>query len=205
MRLVTALIVILIPAQLCAVDVRKAAGDYPSQIAAPDMTAGVEYMVTTFSAEGKTFTIDDHLILEVGIFPKGDAKVDLRRFSLRINGKRIVFAQTPGMVAASVKYPDWTRKPSIQAAAGPIILGRPESVGRFPGDPTARYPRRDPAPQQESEKPQIDYGELIQKSALPEGAMNRPVAGLIYFPYDGKLKSIRTVELLLDNAVLKLR
>ena len=59
----------------------------------------------------------------------------------------------------------------------------------------------------ENESPtgQIDYGDLITKSALPEGLKNKPLAGLIYFPYDGKLKSIRTVELLIDDTVLKLR
>jgi hypothetical protein len=31
------------------------------------------------------------------------------------------------------------------------------------------------------------------------------VAGFLYFPYDGKLKSIRTVDLMIDDQVLKLR
>ncbi len=187
-----------------AVEVRKSAEEYPAHTSVADMNVGVEYMVTTFSAEGQTFTIDDHLILEIGIFPRAESKVDVRRFTLRINGKREVFAQIPGMVAASVKYPDWTQKPTLEAAAGPIIVGRPQSPGRFPGDPRTPLPRRQPM-ENESPRGQIDYGDLITKSALPEGLKNKPLAGLIYFPYDGKLKSIRTVELLIDDTVLKLR
>jgi hypothetical protein len=189
---------------LGAVEVRKSAEEYPSHTSVSDMKVGVEYMVTAFSAEGQTFTVDDHLILEVGIFPREESKVDLRRFILRINGKRELFAQTPGMVAASVKYPDWTRKPTLQAAAGPLIIGRPTTPGRFPGDQRAPLPPRQPV-ENESPKEQIDYSDLINKSALPEGVKSKPLAGLIYFPYDGKLKSIRTVELLIDDTVLKLR
>ena len=127
-----------------AVEVRKSAEEYPAHTSVADMNVGVEYMVTTFSAEGQTFTVDDHLILEIGIFPRAESKVDVRRFTLRINGKREVFAQIPGMVAASVKYPDWTQKPTLEAAAGPIIVGRPQSPGRFPGDPRTPLPRRQP-------------------------------------------------------------
>lgn len=189
---------------LPAVEVRKSAEDYPAHTSVADMAVGVEYMVTTFSAEGQTFTVDDHLVLEVGIFPRAESKVDLRRFMLRINGKREVFAQIPGMVAASVKYPDWTRKPTLQAAAGPVILGRPTTPGRFPGDQRAPLPRQQPV-ENDSPREQVDFGDLINKSALPEGVKTKPVAGMIYFPYDGKLKAIRTVELLIDDTVLKLR
>lgn len=191
--------------QLHGVEVRHSPAEYPVQGAVGDMKVGAEYMVTTFSAEGQSFSIDDHLIVELGIFPQKEANVDARRFALRINGKRILMTQTPGMVAASVKYPDWTSKPTLQAEAGPIIVGRTQPVGRFPGDRRAeRRPAPDPS-QTNPTKPEVDYEDLIKRAALSEGKMNRPLAGLLYFPYDGKLKSIRTVELLVDETPLKLR
>ena len=76
-------------------------------------------MANSFSAEGQSFTVDDYLIVEIGLFPKGEANVDLRRFTLRMNGKALLLTQTPGMVAASLKYPDWNSKPVVTAAAGP--------------------------------------------------------------------------------------
>jgi len=205
MRLVQALFVLCCSSGLQAVDWRKTPADYPAHIAVPDMNIGVEYMVTTFAAEGQTFTVDDHLLLEVGIYPRGEAKVDVRRFTLRINGKRLLMTQIPGMVAASVKYPDWTNKPTLEASAGPIILGRPQSVGRFPGDRRIPETRRDPVADDSLKPAAVDYEALIKKSALPEGQFNKPVAGYLYFPFDGKLKSIKTVELLIDETPLRLR
>ncbi len=44
-----------------------------------------------------------------------------------------------------------------------------------------------------------------ETAALSEGKRNKPIAGLLYFPYDKKLKTIRTVDLLVDDQVIKLR
>lgn len=205
MRALTILAFVASTFQLLGVEVRNAPSEYPAQGAVGDMKVGAEYMVTTFSAEGQSFSVEDHLIVELGVFPQKEANVDVRRFTLRINGKRILMTQTPGMVAASVKYPDWTSKPTLQADAGPVTVGRAPPVGRFPGDRRAeRLPTPDPS-QTNSTKPEVNYADLIKRAALTEGKMNRPLAGLLYFPYDGKLKSIRTVELLIDETPLKLR
>ena len=203
MRLFAALIAVA--ASLPGVEIRKSAQAYPAFISIEGMDIGVEYMVTSFSAEGQTFTVDDHLLLEIGVYPRGETKVDMRRFNLRINGKQVSMAQIPGMVAASVKYSDWTQKPSVQASAGPIILGRPQATERFPGAPRTPQPRREPVENDTPRPEPVDLSELIKKWALPEGMINRPVAGYLYFPYDGKLKSIRTVELLIDETALKIR
>src|SRR5690606_4286730 len=139
MRTATALVALcILPAPLLALDARNSPEDYPEQLSTADFRAGIEYMVRSFSDEGQSFVIDDYLIVEVGIYPQGEANVDVRRFKLRINGGDLRFAQTPGMVAASLKYPSWNRKPALEVAAGPVILGRRPDVARFPGDPTAR-------------------------------------------------------------------
>ena len=39
----------------------------------------------------------------------------------------------------------------------------------------------------------------------PRGNATNLSAGLLYFPYDKKLKTIRTVDLLVDDQVIKLR
>ena len=193
---------VLVPG-LFAIEVKNAPADYPVQSEVADFRLGAEYMVNSFEANGESFTIDRYLVVEVGIFPQGEANVDLRRFTLRINGKAPLPTQTPGIVAASVKYPDWTSKPEMTAAAGPVLIGRPSAVERFPGD--RRNQRGIPGQVAQTQEPKVDYGRLIETAALPEGKRNKPTAGFLYFPCDQKLKTIRTVDLLVDNAVVKLR
>jgi hypothetical protein len=203
MRFRFLLAALAIAASLGAVEVKNTPADYPVQGAAADFAFGAEYMANTFTAEGQWITVDDHLVIEIGVFPKGEANIDLRRFTLRINGKVLLLTQTPGMVAASLKYPDWNSKPVMIANAGPIIVGRPPAVERFPGD--RREQRRGPGQVVEDGGPKVDYGALIGNAGLPEGKRIRPAAGFLYFPYDKKLKGIRTVELLVDDSVVKLR
>jgi hypothetical protein len=92
----------------------------------------------------------------------------------------------------------------LEAGVGPVILGRRQPVARFPGDRRETVPQREPIARESETKP-IDYTELLARAALPEGRIKRPVAGYVFFAFDGKLKSIRTVELLVDGVPLKLR
>ena len=194
-----------------ALDARKAPEEYPEQSASSDFRAGVEYMVRTFVADGASFLVDDYLIVEIGVFPRPIAHLDIQRFKLRINGKTLLLTQTPGIVAASLKYSDWTQRPTVQANVGmgdrDILIGRPPRTQRFPGDPTVRQPppQVDNRIEGRPEQAPIDYTDLVQRAALPEGDFNKPIAGLLFFPYDGKLKKIKSVELLIDDTVLKLR
>jgi hypothetical protein len=210
------ILLILLPIALAfapfayALDARASPAEYPVQGAVTDMNVGVEYMVRSFLADHQSFTIDDYLIVETGVFPQGEANLDVRRFTLRINGKAVLHPQTPGMVAASVKYPDWTMRPNMQGGVTTpdgrgVILGRDPQVGRWPGDPRQSPPPQQRTPQIQADKEPVNYEHLINRSALPEGKFNKPLAGFLYFPYDGKLKSIKSVELLIDDKALKLR
>jgi hypothetical protein len=127
---------------------------------------------------------------------------------MRINGKKqVLFPQPPGMVAASLKYPDWQRKPQMTLGGGMgdrgISIGGPPAVGRFPGDPRAESrlpsPPRAPADTSPVNEEPLDISELVQKISLPEGLVRQPVSGYLFFPYTGKLKSLKTVELLVDT------
>jgi hypothetical protein len=118
-----------------------------------------------------------------------------------MNGKKnLILSQLPGFVAGSLKYTDWSRTTQAEAGVGMgntgVILGRPVPGERFPGDPTNRpLPRPPRAP--EAEKPEPDKAEeVVIESALPEGEARGPVAGFLYFPFKGKPKSIKSLELL---------
>ena len=206
MRLFAALIVFATAAT--ALDVRKSPDEYPVQGRTADFKVGADFMVRSFLAGGQALSIDDYLLVEVGIFPTAETTIDLRRFLLRVNGKTPLLTQSPGFVAASLKYPDWQTRPSLQAGVGMgdrgVLIGRPRPTSRFPGDrrPDVGNP---PGRTTVESPPEIDYVRLMEDASLPEGKRINPAGGYLYFPYDGKLKSIKTVELLVGDVVLKLR
>jgi hypothetical protein len=187
--------------------------DYPAHAAAGILRIGADYTVHSFSARGRTFVADNYLVVEVAIYgpPRADLMVSTSRLTLRVNGrKQLLYSQAPQFVAASFKYPDWERTRRLEAQAGPVILGRPVPVERFPGDPTARrrVPPRAPEPPDRSgagKTPEPTADEVVVETGLPEGTQRLPVSGYIYFAHKGKVKS---VELIYDGpegrAVLRL-
>jgi hypothetical protein len=167
--------------------------------------------VRSFQGRNQTFVADDYLVVEVAIYPpKGkDLLLFSGHFTLRVNdSKRALMPVPPSFVAASLRYPDWERRPSVVAGAGAgdasVIIGRPPATERFPGDPRpgqTRLPRPPRAPDQgppgaveRDEPPKAD--EVVVETALPQGTLSSPASGFLYFPFKGKTKSIRSVKLL---------
>lgn len=198
---------------------RPSATDYPAHAAAADAAVGAEYMVHTFGSGRQTYIAADYLVIEVAVYPsKGKAvNVAAGDFTLHINGHKTgLAAQSPGFVAAALKYPDWETRRGVEASAGAgpagIILGRPRSVGRFPGDqrdPESRVPRAPRAPDTtpggvERQEP-AKAEEVVVDAALPEGPWEKPVSGYLYFAYKGKTKSIKSLELRYRGAALALK
>jgi hypothetical protein len=197
------------------------ATDYPAHMVAGGTSIGAEYLVHSIPAGNQTFVAQDYLVVEVAVFPARGESVHIGgdTFTLRINGKKFaVTPDSPGMVAASIQYPDWEQRPTAVASAGAgnagVILGQPPAVARFPGDPTAnrvpsvpRVPDIDEQNGVERDKPETAET-VIAKSALPEGPAAKPVSGFLFFRYKGKLKSIKSVELIYQanggSAALKL-
>ncbi|MEJ7606462.1 MAG: hypothetical protein WKF37_09370 [Bryobacteraceae bacterium] len=126
--------------------VKPQVADYPVHAALQNANIGAEYMVRSFGEPGRLFITEDYLVVEVAIFPSSREPfhIDLRNFNLRLNGRDLLASQTPGMVAASLKYPDWSMRPQTTVQAGPVILGRPRSQPRFPDD---NRPRQDRLPE----------------------------------------------------------
>jgi hypothetical protein len=214
----------VLPLAAAGSDPRPKAADYPAHAAMPKAAIGAEYLVRSFSGHNRTFAAPDHLVVEVAVYPAPEEKlpVSTRHFSLRLNGKReVLLPQSPGAVAASMKYPDWERRRRVEAIGGVgdggVILGRPQPVERFPGDPRPGQtrlpaPPRAPAPEDraasESEQP-VRAEDVLVEFELPEGDAARPVSGYLYFYFKGKTKSIRSLELVYQgpggNTTLRLR
>lgn len=203
---------LLVPALVAQDAPRSKASDYPVHTSLPAFELAAEYLVHSIPTEQGMYFTNDYLVVEVAFFPstRDGLVAAANSFQLRVNdGKWITGTQSPGMVAASLKYPDWTPRSTASAGAGSgpgaVILGAPVPVGRFPDDPNARQPRPlprapdDPAGGTVQPEQPKSIGELIARAALPEGPSVRSVKGCLFFPLRGKLKSIRSLELVYEG------
>ena len=185
---------------------RPKPADYPVHGNSPDAEIGAEYLVHSFSGKQGTYIARDHLVVEIAVFPSKELMVSSGHFTLKVNGrKQVLFAQPPQFVAAAMKWDDWEnrRRMDVSAGVGDATIGMgPRWEPRFPGD---NRQRRMPAPPQ---APQPEHAsvakaehpekaeEVVIETALVEGATAFPVAGYLYFPFKGKPKSIKSLELI---------
>jgi hypothetical protein len=192
-------------------DPLPAVTDYTINGTAGTLSVGAEYLAHSLSGSGATFVSDDYLVVEVGIYPprSGSYSVQAGNFTLRINGKTTLLAQAPGKVAASFKYDSWGQRPAFVGTAGvgggEVIVGRPRQQARFPGDSRDPYSRpatlpRVPTAAANVEKKAVLPEQVAVDCALEEGPATAARRGYLYFPWKGKLKALRTVELLYVSA-----
>jgi len=194
---------------------KSQASEYPVHARVGKFSLGAEYLVHSFSCRNQTFVTSDYLVVEVAGYPAPGEPVEVAsgQFVLRLNGKKpLLHAQAPGFVAASLKYPDWERRRSLEVSGGigdaGVRIGGPARVERFPGDPRPQQtrlptPPQAPAPQDPSgldREPPLRAEEAVVEAALPEGKARGPVSGYLYFAYKGKIKSIRKLELIYSGA-----
>jgi hypothetical protein len=195
------------------------AADYPLHAAAGGVEIGADYMIHSFGG-AQMFIARDYLVVEVALYPKKGETVEVNagRFMLRLNGKKqLLLPQAPGMVAASLKYDDWMQRPRFDASAGAggvdVGTGRTGTTERFPGDPRPgqqRLPRPPQAPGAEDRSgaeppPPVKPDEVAVETALREGPSTGPVSGFLYFAYRGNAGKLKSVELVYQDAVLKLK
>src|SRR5260370_1827347 len=188
----------LSPALLVQDAPRSKISDYPAHAKLPVMEIGAEYLLNSIALDKGMYIAKDHLVLEVAIFPSTQAGVNVSssQFTLRVNNKTMLYPDSPGAVASSLKYPDWQTRPNLTAQAGvgngSVILGGPPPVARFPGDHRADRPAsipKDPTGEPKAAGQSIET--QIAIAALPEGPSHKPVKGFLFFPFSGKTKSIR--------------
>jgi hypothetical protein len=194
---------------------KSKADEYEVHAATRAVDIGAEFMVHSVLAEEQSTVVKDYLVVEVALFPPRGvaANSDHGNFTLRLNGKAVLQA-TPQMVALSMQHPDWNPRPRVEGGAGvgntDVILGRPVPQDPPYGNgPVRRAPV--PRPPSDEERAGIDPPErltasqLVVRTALPEGEFEGPVSGYLYFPFRGKTASIKSLELLYEGTVLKLR
>jgi hypothetical protein len=197
---------------------RSAPSEYPVQAVLARATVAAEYGSRAISQPDDSYHVGNYLVVEVAFFPeKGRAMaLSAGEFRLRLNqATRELTAQSPGLVAGAIRNPGWEQYRGVQASGGVgpggVVLGGPPRVERFPGDPEARRPTQPRAPDQTGERPSPtrSAAEAVEKYALRDGPVSTARSGLLYFYWEGKVKSLKSIQLVYDGvagkAVLKLR
>jgi hypothetical protein len=180
-------------------------GDYPVQARVGDVDIAAAYLVHTLPSENTNVLVPDYLVLEIAIYPPKSqpVAVEAGQFRLRVNGKKELLPDTPEMVAMSLKYPGSEGRTGFETQVGPVILGPTQPVERFPGDQRPNIgqgPRPPTAPVDQptdaDRPPQPTAPEAAVAAAFPDGPCQRPVSGYVYFRYDGKMRSIKSLDLI---------
>ena len=165
---------------------RAAPTDYQSQGAAGSVTIGAEFAGHSVPTPEGPLNTEDFVVVEAALFGSSKLTLSPGDFSLRINGaKKPTPAQPYGLVIESVKDPDW---------APPKKDDKPKtSIGSSDRGGGGNEP---PAPVKIPIEVQRAVAQRVKKASLQEGERALPQAGLLYFPYRGKAKSIHSVELI---------
>jgi hypothetical protein len=195
-------------------DPKAKADEYEVHARVKGVDIGAEYMVYSFGGQGKMFLAEDHLVVEVALFPPKGGLVTASSgdFTLRVDGK-MLRAVIPQMVVMAMQRRDWSYQRGPQGSIGrgddAVILGGPTQQGPY-GMPRGRTPAppRAPAPEDRSGLPPAEpvrLDDVIVKTAFPEGEFRGAVSGFVYFPFTGKASKIKSVELQYGDARLKLK
>jgi hypothetical protein len=169
---------------------RTSAADYEAHGQAGAVTIAAEFDGHGVPTPQGPLNTDDYVAIETGLFgaPGARATVSSADFSLRINGNKPVPSQPFGLVAGSVKDPEWAPPELVEAKAKAKLNGGGDGQQSDPIGPPP--PVKIPVPVQRG------WAQRVQKVALPEGDRPLPQAGMIFFQYRGKIKSIYSLELI---------
>ena len=180
---------------------RDKASEYPAHASLAGMDIGAEYLDHSIPSEKGSYIAKDYLVVDVGVFSSTREGIEVKggEFSLRINrDKHLLVPVSPGMVAGALKYPDWEGR---RGAAGQQQSA--STTGRFPGDPEAGPPiiptvEAPPDPSGIEKQIPTSIDEAIAAVSFSEGITKRTYKGCLYFRYRGKMKAIKSLELIYD-------
>jgi hypothetical protein len=171
---------------------RATAADYQASAAAGTVTIAAEFLGHAVPTLQGPLSTDAYVVVEAGMFGQPDAgiKLSLENFSLRINGKNEPLSSQPfGLVSKSLKDPEFEPPAAASSSKSKTNINGSGAGGQAESNAP-------PAPVHIPIEVQRSMQQRVQKAALPEGDRTLPVAGLIFFQYSGKTKSIRSLELI---------
>jgi hypothetical protein len=171
---------------------RGSSADYQAQTQTGSVTIAADFTGHSVGTPEATFTTDQYIAFEVGLFGKAGDRLTLSpdQFSLKINGKKSVLQSVPyAVIFESLKDPEWEEG----QAAAKVEKSKTSVNGGGGGGGGADEPKPTP--------PKMPIGvaramqQKVQKASLPEGDRPLPQAGLLFFPYGGNVKKISSLEL----------
>jgi hypothetical protein len=164
---------------------RAAPADYQAHAEAGAVTVAAEFTGHSIPTPQGILTTEDYVAVETGLFGAPGARIKLSAddFTLRINGRKTPLPSLPyGLVVGNVKDPEWEPPASASSKTKTSINGK--------GDEPP------PAPVKVPIEVQRAMAQRVQKASLPVGDRTLPLAGLIFFQYGGRTKSIHSLELI---------
>jgi hypothetical protein len=178
---------------------RAAPTEYQAHGQAGMVTIGAEFTGHSVPTTEHTFSAEEYVVVEAGLFGSAGAHTKLSRddFSLRINGKKNVLPSEPyELVFKSLKDPEW--QPPAASEEPKASKGGLTTGGGGGGQDTAPPPPpKMPFPLRRAMEQQV------QKAAMLEGDRPLPQAGLLFFLYRGKVDGIKSLELIYNGAAGK--
>jgi len=181
---------------------RISAAEYQVQAKAGSVTIAAEFVGHSVPTPQNTYSTEDYVVVELGLFGPPEARLQISPddFSMRINGKKVPVRGVPaGVVVGALKDPEWVPPEGTAKGSKSKV-----NTGGEQGEPST--------PAVEPKMPfelQRAMSQKVQKSALMLGDRALPQAGLIFFPYRGKLKGITSLDLIYSGpageATLKLQ
>lgn len=174
---------------------RNAPTDYAAQAKVGNVTIAADFDEHGIPTPDGLLSTENYVVVELAVFgPQGTrVPISFSDFSLRVNGKKNPIQAEPfERAGASVKDPEWAPPEKPEKSSSTSING---GGGNEPAAPP-------PGPPAELRRA---WAKRVMKSAWAEGERPLPRAGFLYFPYGGKGKGIRSLELIYSGAAGKAR
>jgi hypothetical protein len=176
--------------------------EYQVQGQAGDITIAAEFTGHSLPTMEGPLTNEEYVGVELALFGPAGAqlKISASDFSLRVNGKKTPTPSEPFVrIVSALRDPEWVSPEQVEKKSKSSI-GSGGGQGQDSGPPR---PPKVPVAEQRA------WAQRVQRASLPEGERPLPQAGLLFFSYRGKEKSIESVELIYEGpagkATLKLQ
>jgi hypothetical protein len=170
---------------------RPTPADYQTAVRTGNYTLAVDFDAHGVPTSDGVFSTEEYIVFEVAFYGPPGTRLALgyQDFSIRINGRKTPTPSQPfTFVFKTLKSPEWeaTLEPVKKESGNGINAGG----GGQAADNTP--PPKPKMPIDVERKMEL----RVQKASVPEGERPLPVTGLIFFPYSGKTKGIRSMDLI---------
>ena len=172
---------------------RATPGEYQAHAQAGTVIVAAEFKGHFVPTKDGLLSSEDYVAVEAALFgpPETRLKLATGDFSLRLNGKKALLpGQSDVMVFKSVKDPEWEPAVKPEAQSKTSIGSGGRGGGQQDGPPVV------PKPPIELQRA---WAQHVEKASMMEGDRALPQAGLIFFRYAGKTKSLHSLELIYDG------